>query len=341
MKRFTAAAAVAATVAAVSPAPAFAQKPQIVVPLGQTTVVQAPEGVDRIVVGDSNIAEVVQLPGGRDILINGKKPGFTNFLVFLPRGGFRDYKLEVLSNRRDETIAVRVQVLEVTERKTGNVGVRWSESVGIKEAAPSAPFKFGLPIRQDVLEARLNLLSQGRDVKLLAQPTLVIQNGKKASFLAGGELPIPLAQTTGAGVNYSIEWKQFGIKLDVEPTLEGNDTITMALRPEVSSLDQENAVDLQQISLPSISTRWASTTVQLQSGESIVIAGLMRNEKFRVASKLPFLGDIPLVGYLFGSASYDERVSELVFVVSPQVITNNVVKPEQDYGKGTLGQPKK
>lgn len=328
--------AVAATV--VAPAPAWAVRPDITIPLGQTMILNAPDGAERVVVGDESLAQVIALPNGREILINAKKPGFTNFLVFPKNGGAaKSFRLEILAVARDESIAVRIQVLEVTERKTGNVGVRWSDSVGITEAAPNAPFRFGLPVRSQLITATLNTLSQDRDIKILAQPTLVIQNGKKGEFLAGGQLPIPLLQATSGGTSYTIEWKDYGIKLECTPRLEGNDTITMALRPEVSTIDLENAILLSNLSVPALATRWAKTEVQMQSGESIVIAGLMRNERTRLASKVPFLGDLPFIGYLFGSASYDERMSELVFIVTPTVVVKNQVKPESDYGKGRPG----
>jgi Flp pilus assembly secretin CpaC len=336
----TLAAALAIPVAVIAmAAPALADKPDIVIPRGQTTVFSVPEGVERVVVGDGSVAEVVVVPGqsvNRDILINAKNPGFTNFLVWSARGGApRSFKLEVLSSARDETIAVRVEVLEVTNRKTGNVGLRWNDSLGFTEATPNAPFRFGLPVRTDVLRTQLNLLSQDRDVKVLARPTLIAQNGKKASFLAGGELPVPIIQSSGGAISYSVDWKQFGIKMDVEPRLESANTISLNLRPEVSNVDQENAVQFQQLQVPAISTRWAQTSVTLAAGESVVIAGLMRTEKFRVSSKVPYLGDIPFIGYLFGSAQYDERVSELVFVVTPSVVSNNQVTPEQTYGGRT------
>jgi Flp pilus assembly secretin CpaC len=333
-KRTIAATLAATSIALVAQAPAHAARPDIVIPHGQTTVFSVPEGVERVVTGDASVAEVVVLPGqNRDILINAKNPGFTNFLVWGARGGPpRNYKLEVLSARRDEVIAVRIEVLEVTNRDTGNVGVRWNDQLGFAEAPPSAPFRVGLPMRTEVLNASVKMLAQDRDVKVLARPTLVIQSGKKGSFLAGGELPIPLMQAGVGGTSYSVEWKQFGIKLDVAPRLEGNDNITLDLRPEVSNVDQENSIQLQNLVVPAISTRWTQTSVTLNNGESIVIAGLMRTEKFRVSSKVPFLGDIPIVGYLFGSAQYDERTSELVFVVTPTVVTNNQVVPEQNYG---------
>lgn len=320
-----------------APAPAWALRPDISIPLGQTTIVTAPEGVDRLVVGDSNIADVVALPGGKEILVNAKKVGFTNFLVFPSRGPVRAYRLEVIQTARDESIAVRIQVIEVTERKLGQAGVRWNDKISFVEAAPNAPFRFGLPVRADVLTAALNTLAQDRDVKVLAEPTLVIQNGKKGEFLSGGQIPVPLLQATAGGAAYTVEWKEYGIRLEVAPRLEGNDAITMQLRPEVSTIDMENAVQLRDLSVPGLATRWAKTEVQVASGESLVIAGLLRKEKIRTTSKLPFLGDIPMLGFLFGAANYDERQSELVFIVTPSVVVRNVVKPESDYGKGAPG----
>lgn len=332
--RFALAACVSAASVLIAPAPAHALRPEISIPLGTTTIISAPDGVERIVVGDDQIAQVVALPGGRDILVNAKKAGFTNFIIFPKSGAVRVYRLEVLATARDESIAVRVQVLEVTERKTGTAGVRWSDRIGITEAAPNSPFRFGLPVRTDLINATLNTLAQERDIKVLAQPTLVIQNGKKGEFMSGGEIPVPLLQATSGGAAYTIEWKQFGVRLECTPRLEGNDSITLALRPEVSTIDVDSAVQLKDLNVPGIATRWAKTEVQVQSGESIVIAGLMRTDKVRAASKLPFLGDIPMIGYLFGSADYDERNSELVFIVTPTVVVKNQVKPESDYGKG-------
>lgn len=332
--RFALCTGLAAASVLVAPAPAHALRPEISIPLGTTTIISAPDGVERLVVGDDTIAQVVALPGGKDILVNAKKAGFTNFIIFPKSGPVRVYRLEVLATARDESIAVRVQVLEVIERKSGAAGVRWSDTLSFVEAAPNAPFRFGMPVRASVLTAALSTLAQDRDIKVLAQPTLVIQNGKKGEFMSGGELPIPLLQATSGGSAYTIEWKQYGVKLECTPRLEGNDSITMALRPEVSTIDYDAAIQLKDLRVPAIATRWAKTELQVQSGESIVIAGLMRADKVRIASKLPWLGDIPVLGYLFGQADYDERNSELVFIVTPSIVVKNQVKPESDYGKG-------
>lgn len=338
--RTAAAALMASPLAAlVLAAPAQASRPDIVLPLGQTTVLSIQNGVSRIVVGDSKVADVVLLEGQtRDILVNAKAPGFTNFLIFPLRGSVLNYRLEVLSTTRDETLAVRVQVLEVTERRQGNVGVRWQDSLGLAEAVPNAPFRIGNPIRTSVLTAAIQTLAQDRDIRILANPTLVVQNGKTAEFLSGGELPIPMLQPSGNTAAYTIEWKPFGIKLKVTPRLEGYDTILLNLRPEVSVVDQENSVNLNNLRVPAIATRFVDTQVQIKAGESLVLAGLMRQEKTRVAAKLPWLGDVPILGYLFGAAEYDERSSELVFVVTPSVVQNNQVLPERNYGTGRPGQ---
>ncbi|HEY9856460.1 MAG TPA: pilus assembly protein N-terminal domain-containing protein, partial [Stenomitos sp.] len=237
--------------------PASAAAPDIVIRMGQTIVYTVPEGVERVVVGDGDVIDAKPLSGqNRDLLISAKKPGFTNFLVWpsptkgpdgrTMQGPVRNYNIEVLTNRRPETVAVRVKVMEVSRADEGNVGVDWSDSVSWIEAPPNAPFRFGLPTRETLIEAKLNMLVQQRKAKILAQPTLLTLNGASASFLAGGELPIPLILQNSIG----IEWKPFGVKLSVTPRVEGSDTIVLGVRPEVSRIDQLNAVKLPGVSVP-------------------------------------------------------------------------------------------
>lgn len=338
--RLAAAALVASPLAAmVVAAPAQASRPDFVLPLGQTTVLNIPGGVSRIVVGDSKVADVLLLEGRtHEILVNAKTPGFTNFLIFTNDGQIKNFRMEVLSTTRDETLAVRVQVLEITERRQGNVGVRWQDSLGLAEAVPNAPFRIGNPIRTSTLNATIQTLAQDREIRILANPTLVVQNGQPAKFRAGGELPIPILQPSGNQTAFTIEWKPYGIALDVTPRLEGYDTMLLKLKPEVSGVDQENAILLNNLRVPAIATRSVESQVLLKSGESLVLAGLLRQEKVRIAAKLPWVGDIPVLGYLFGAAEYDERSSELVFIVTPSVVVNNQVNPERQYGTGRPGQ---
>ncbi|MBM3270006.1 MAG: pilus assembly protein N-terminal domain-containing protein [Candidatus Sericytochromatia bacterium] len=312
-------------------APAAARAPDVVIPLGQTTVFTVPAGVNRVAIGDGTIAEVTVIPDGtnRTLLIAAKKPGITNFLVWQNNGPVQNYMLEVLSSRRPESIAIRIKVLEVKRGSGGKAGIDWSDSLRIKEAPPDTPFRLGLPIRDSLLEAQLDMLIEDKKAKLLAQPTLVTMNGREATFLAGGELPIVIATAN----SISIEWKPFGVRLKVVPVLEGVDDINLTITPEVSGIDRQNEVTVGNSKIPAIATRTASTSVALKSGQSVVLAGLLKEESREVASRIPIIGQIPVLGALFTTTSHESETSELIFVVSPSIIANNEVKPEDQYGQ--------
>lgn len=314
--------------------PAAARAPDVVIPLGQTTVFTVPLGVTRVALGDGNIASVslIQDGTGRTLLIEAKKPGLTNFLVWQNGGSVQNYLLEVLSSRRPETIAIRIKMLEVKDGGGATTGIKWAEQIKFREAPPESPFRLGLPIRDSLLEATINTLIQDKKARLLAQPTLVTMNGREATFLAGGELPVVIQTPQSVG----IEWKPFGVRLRVTPNLEGVDDVILTLNPEVSSIDRQNAVAVGNFNIPAIATRTASTSVALKDGQSVVLAGLMKEESREVASKLPILGQIPVLGALFTSTTTERDDTELVIIVSPTIVRNNEVKPESDYG-----QPKK
>ncbi len=333
MRKFTLFALMALFFSFFGTMPSLAAVPNISMAMGTTTVFVAPDGVTRIAIGDSSIADIVTPPGQiREILITAKKQGFTNFIVWLAKGTSRQYFLEVLPPGRQETVLVRIKVLEVARGSLSKLGFNLSDTLQIGEAPPSSPFRFGLPIRESTLTTTINLLSQEKKAKVLAEPTLLCANNATASFLSGGEFPIPLI----ARDSVNIEWKRFGVMLTFQPIVQETDTIIMRLRPEVSSLDYQNGIELPTIKVPGIATRFAETTVTLQSGQSIVIAGLTKEENNKTAYKVPFLGDIPFVGEFFRTTQDERKYSELVFIVSPTLMTNmsnTSVKPEEDYGE--------
>ena len=241
----------------------------------------------------------------------------------------QNYLLEVLSSRRPETIAIRIKVIEVKDGGGSTTGLKWSESIKFREAPPESPFRLGLPIRDSVLDATINMLLQDKRARLLAQPTLVTMNGREATFLAGGELPVVIQTPQSVGV----EWKPFGVRLRVTPNLEGVDDIILTLNPEVSSIDRQNAVSVGNFNIPAIATRTASTSISLKDGQSVVLAGLLKEETREVATKVPILGQIPVLGALFTSTTIERDDSELVIIVTPTIVQNNEVKPESDYGQ--------
>jgi pilus assembly protein CpaC len=154
----------------------------------------------------------------------------------------------------------------------------------------------------------------------LAEPNLITVNGKEASFLAGGEYPYPVAQAGTGGTTISIQFKEFGIRLHFTPTVLGGDLINLKVKPEVSTLDFTNAILLDGFRLPALSTRRADTEVELQDGQTFAIAGLMNNQLNSTLQKIPGIGDIPVLGYLFKSRAYQKNQTELVVMVTPTIV---------------------
>ncbi len=154
----------------------------------------------------------------------------------------------------------------------------------------------------------------------LAEPNLITVNGKEASFLAGGEYPYPVAQAGTGGTTISIQWKEFGVRLHFTPTVLGGDLINLKVKPEVSTLDFTNAILLDGFRLPALSTRRADTEVELQDGQTFAIAGLMNNTLNSTLQKIPGIGDIPVLGYLFKSRAYQKNQTELVVMVTPTIV---------------------
>jgi pilus assembly protein CpaC len=154
----------------------------------------------------------------------------------------------------------------------------------------------------------------------LAEPNLITQDGKEASFLAGGEYPYPVVQGTGANSGVTIVFKEFGVRLKFTPTVTGDDMIQLKVAPEVSTLDFANAVTLQGFRVPALSTRRTETQVELRDGQTFAIAGLLDHTVNQTLSRVPGIGDIPILGYLFKSQAYQKNNTELVVMITPHII---------------------
>jgi pilus assembly protein CpaC len=156
----------------------------------------------------------------------------------------------------------------------------------------------------------------------LAEPNLVAESGKEASFLAGGEFPIPIAQGSGANIGVSVVFKEFGIRLTFTPTVVG-DRVRLKVKPEVSAIDFSNAVTLAGFRVPALTTRRTETEIELQNGQTFAIAGLLSNTMESTMNKIPGIGDIPILGYLFRSKAAKKGQSELVVMITPQILPRN------------------
>jgi pilus assembly protein CpaC len=154
----------------------------------------------------------------------------------------------------------------------------------------------------------------------LAEPNLIATNGKEATFLAGGEYPYPVAQATTGGTSITIQFKEFGVRLSFTPTVLSGDLINLKLKPEVSALDFANGVNISGFRVPALSTRRTETEVELQDGQTFAVAGLMNNTVTSTMSKIPGIGDVPILGYLFKSKAYQKQQTELVVMITPTIV---------------------
>ncbi|WP_084508460.1 type II and III secretion system protein family protein [Mesorhizobium sp. WSM3224] len=165
--------------------------------------------------------------------------------------------------------------------------------------------------------AVLDALAKEHIASILAEPNLTAMSGETASFLAGGEFPIPVPQENG---QVSIEFRHFGVSLEFLPTVLNNNQINIRVKPEVSELTSQGAVQINGISVPAISTRRADTVVELASGQSFAIGGLIRQTVSNNISAFPGLGQVPILGALFRSSSFQKEESELVILVTPYIV---------------------
>ena len=164
------------------------------------------------------------------------------------------------------------------------------------------------------------LQTQGA-LRELAEPNLIAMDGSQASFLAGGEFPVPVVQGGGGEqTSVSIIFKEYGVRLNFKPTIVDEDHIRLELEPEVSTIDFANGVKFDGFVIPALRTRRAKTSVELRDGQSFALAGLLDNTETKSLSKVPMLGDIPVLGSLFRSKSFQKNETELMFIVTAQVV---------------------
>jgi pilus assembly protein CpaC len=158
-------------------------------------------------------------------------------------------------------------------------------------------------------------------LRRLAEPNLVALSGETASFEAGGQIPVPIAVTSGIGIaTPTIEYKDFGVLLKFRPTVLDKGVINLSINPEVSELDFTNAVTISGTTIPALTRRTATTTVELRDGQSFAIAGLLQTDNLRNISQVPWLGSVPVLGTLFRSSGFQKDETDLVIIVTPHLV---------------------
>ncbi len=203
---------------------------------------------------------------------------------------------------------------------TGRLPFEFTEDVTV---GSGATMFMGFPRAE--LETFVRALAENEYLRLLAEPNLVTKSGEEATFLAGGEFPIPVVQSVGGGgagggTAISIEWKEFGVRLRFRPQVLGEGTIRLRVVPEVSTLSDVGSVTVQGITVPSLIVRRADATLELKSGETFAMAGLLSETTTARNSRVPGLGQLPVIGALFRSIRYQKEETELVVLVTASLV---------------------
>ena len=239
----------------------------------------------------------------------------------------------------NQQVNLEVRFVEVSRQAGKDLGINWSGSsggvsAGTGSAVGGSPLGVGLgalssslpfgSLLANILSGGVNAdvlitaLEQKRLARRLAEPNLTAMSGEKASFLAGGEFPVPLSDDKGT---VTVSYKTFGVKLDFTPIVLDDGLISLHIQPEVSEIDSAAGIRVSStgVLIPGLSVRRADTSVELRDGQSFAIAGLLQTVNEKTASQVPWLGDVPVLGTLFRSSSFQKKESDLVIIVTPRL----------------------
>jgi pilus assembly protein CpaC len=249
-------------------------------------------------------------------------------------------------------INLRVRIAEISRSIIKAFGIRWGAALNRAAAGAAPVLGFATGVTDPIvtpnilnfnnfvgsvdLNAFIDALEQDNLVTILAEPNLTAVSGERASFLAGGQFPVPVPQPGLGGPTITIQFQQFGVSLGFVGTIGANNRINLHVIPEVSEISNANAVSIQGFSVPSLTTRRADTTIDIASGQSFAIAGLLQNDINQTVAKFPWLGDVPVLGALFRSHSFQRNETELVIIVTPYLVrpvatANRLLAPTDGY----------
>ena len=297
--------------------------------------------VTRVAIGNGAIVRAEVLSSG-ELLVIAQKAGSTSLRLWHSDKSQSDYNIRVSENdpetrfRMERMVRMKVRLVEFRKSALGRLGIDWSDSTagptiasagdlisnslyrpaadGFAGGLPNAvkPFSTYFGVASNIT-SRINFLASSGDAVILAEPVLSCANGGNASFLAGGEVPYPSVGSNGQSV---VQFKEYGIKLNISPQIDTAGNVRARVDTEISQIDPAVSVN----GAPGLLTRRAQTQVNVRSGETIVISGLLSAENSKDIDSLPGLGKIPVLGALFRSKNLRNSVSELVIFVTPEVI---------------------
>ncbi len=315
---------------------------------GKSIVVSFPERIKTISIANEAVIDVATITP-TDAVVIGKDEGITSLYIWGESGRYQAYETKVDRSMTSQQIVLEVQIAEVNNTNSSDIGVDWlfrdnddrhiasgEKTLGSYAGGVTIPD----PLTQNLFAQEgvtgvikwvgnkqtaqmiIRALEEKGNLRMLANPKLICLSKEEASFLVGGEIPVPIAQqsTAGGGGAITIEWKEFGVKLRFTPTIVDTSLIRLKIAPEVSSLDYSNAVTFAGYSIPSIRTRKVDGTVELNSKQAIVLGGLKSSEIQETIRRVPILGHIPVLSFFFSKKQKSTVENELLIVVSPRII---------------------
>jgi len=256
--------------------------------------------------------------------------------------GFKTVNLLHSAVRNATQVQLQIRVAEVSRNRLRELGTSYSYQASpgaggfLSSGGPGSLSSATGGVLNGTFASALNVFFMGGNtlnmiralqtngvLRALAEPNLIAMDGETASFLAGGEFPIPVVQSSGGGGSgnaVTIQFKEYGVRLNFKPNIIDEDHIRLELEPEVSTIDFANGVRFSGFIIPALRTRRARTGIELRDGQSFALAGLLDNNETRSISKIPGLGNIPILGNLFKSTSFQKNETELMFIVTAQLV---------------------
>jgi len=276
----------------------------------------------------------------RELVVNAQANGETDAIIWFQSGQRLHWRIQVHAPADRMQVSLAVKIAEVRRdalRDLGASGLYRDKNVrvGTQAFSTDQPFNpdgtINVPAGRflsiltdfgtdDVLGFLQAEETRGR-ARTLAEPTLLVANKDSASFLAGGELPVPVIQRANdAGGNVTIQFREFGVRLAFVPEILSDSLIKIRVQPEVSSLDYANAVLLNGFRIPAFRTRRVTSSVDVRRNESLIVSGMFNDEQERVTTGVPFLKDLPIIGLLFSSTSWQKHETEMVVIITPTIV---------------------
>lgn len=314
-------------------ATAFGQSYEVAVNQSQILNI---EGVKRVAIANPAIADVIVVSDS-ELLLVGKTPGITSLQVWTDRVP-NVYSIHVSGPEYyiGKQIKIEAKIVEIDRGKMKNLGIKWGNDV----TTPGS-FAFGQGIvNSEVgklwsnfgsyadIQAQLDLLIRDDYAKMLSQPNMITLSGTKANILVGGQMPVPVSNDNG---QITVEWKDYGIKLEIEPSVNAEDSIYTKVKAEVSAIDWNDShkiyITTSGLAIPPITMRKADSTIVLSSGQTMAIGGLISSEMSKDVQKIPLLGDLPILGNLFKSTSFTRNETELLIFITPTIVDPNEYIP--------------